>query len=69
MSLFRALATGWTLRGSNPGGDEIFRTCPDGTWGPPNLLCNGYQVFSGGKERPGRGTDTSPTSSKVIKKE
>jgi hypothetical protein len=23
------LAKGWTVRGSNPGGDEIFRTCPD----------------------------------------
>jgi hypothetical protein len=22
------LATGWTVRGSNPGGDDIFRTCP-----------------------------------------
>ena len=24
--------------GSNPGGDEIFRTHPDGPWGPPSLL-------------------------------
>ena len=23
------LATGWTVWGSNPGGCEIFRTCPD----------------------------------------
>jgi len=23
------LPTGWTVRGSNSGGDEIFRTCPD----------------------------------------
>jgi hypothetical protein len=23
------LATGWTVRGSNPVGGEIFRTCPD----------------------------------------
>ena len=22
-------ATGWTVRGTNPGGGEIFRTCPD----------------------------------------
>jgi hypothetical protein len=29
---------GWTVRGSNPGGDEIFRTRPDRPWGPPNLL-------------------------------
>jgi len=24
--------------GSNPGGDEIFRTCQDRPWGPPTLL-------------------------------
>ena len=24
--------------GSNPGGDEIFRTCPDRPWSPPSLL-------------------------------
>jgi hypothetical protein len=28
---------------------EIFRTLPDRPWGPPNLLYNGYRVFSGGK--------------------
>jgi len=32
----------------NPGGGEIFRTCPDWLWGPPSLLYNGYWVFSGG---------------------
>jgi hypothetical protein len=37
------LATGWTVRGSNPGGDEIFRTCPDWPWGPPSLLYNEYR--------------------------
>ena len=41
---------GWTGRGSNPGGDEIFSTCPDRLWGPPSLLYNGYRVFSRGKE-------------------
>ena len=29
------LATGWTVRGSNPGSGEIFRTRPDRPWGPP----------------------------------
>jgi hypothetical protein len=48
------------VRGSNPGGDEIFHTCPDRSWGPPILLYNGYQVFSGGKERPRRDADPSP---------
>jgi len=38
-------ATGWTVRGSNPGGGEIFRSCPDRPWGPPSLLSNGYLVF------------------------
>ena len=39
----------WTVRGSNPGGGEIFRTYPDRPWGLPSLLYNGYQVFPGGK--------------------
>jgi hypothetical protein len=41
--------TYWTVRGSNPGGGEIFRTRPDRPWGPPSLLYNGYKVFPGGK--------------------
>jgi hypothetical protein len=53
------------VRGSNPGGGEIFRTCPNQPWDPPSLLYNGYQVFPGGKERPGRDTDPSPPSSAV----
>ena len=42
----------------NPVGSEIFRTCPDRPWVPPSLLYNGYRVFPGGKERPGRDADT-----------
>jgi hypothetical protein len=57
------MATGWTVRGSNSGGGEIFRTYPDQPWGPPSLLYSGYRVFPGGKERPGRDADPSPTSS------
>ena len=56
---------GWTVRGSNSGGGEIFCTCPDWPWGPPSLLYNGYRVFPGGKERPGRDADPSPPSSAV----
>ena len=48
---------------------EIFRTCPDRPWGPPSLLYNGYRVFPGGKERPGRDADPSPPSSAVVMKE
>ena len=38
---------------------EIFHTCLDRPWGPPSLLYNGYRVFLGGKERPGREADPS----------
>jgi hypothetical protein len=37
------------VRGSNPGGGEIFRSRPDRPWGPPSLLYNGYRVIAGGK--------------------
>ena len=43
------LATGWTARGSNPGGGEIFRTRPDGPRNPPSVLYNGYRVIPGDK--------------------
>ena len=45
----KRLVTGWTVRGSKPGGSEIFRTCPDRSLSPPSLLHNGYWVFPGGK--------------------
>ena len=63
------MATGWTGRGSNPGGGEIFRTRPDRPWGPPSLPYNGYRGFPRGKERPGRDTDPSAPSSAAVKKE
>ena len=44
--------------GSNPGGSEIFCTCPDMSWDPPSLLYNGYRVFSGVKT--GRGMAMTP---------
>ena len=54
---------GYMLDGpaSNPGGGEIFRTCPDRPWGPPSLLYNGYQDFAGGKEGAGCDADPSPS--------
>ena len=48
-----------------PVGGEIFRTCPDRPWDPPNLLYDGYWVFPGGTERPGRDADPSPPFSAV----
>jgi hypothetical protein len=47
--LFLRLATGWTVRGSNLGGGEIFCTHPDRLWGPPILLCKGYWIFPSNK--------------------
>jgi hypothetical protein len=52
------LATGWTVRGSNPDGGKIFRTFPDWPWGPPSLLYNGYRVFPGVES--GRGVTLTP---------
>ena len=43
-----------------PVGGETFRTCPDRLWGPPSLLYNGYRVFPGDKDHPGRDFDPSP---------
>jgi len=60
---------GWAVRESNPSGGETFCTCPDWPWGPPSLLYNGYWVFPGGKERPGRAAVHSPPSSTVVMKE
>jgi hypothetical protein len=40
---------GLDVLGSNPSGEEIFRTRPDRPWGPPSLLYNEYRVFPGGK--------------------
>ena len=60
-----AYATGWTVRGSNAGGGEIFRTCSDRPWGPHSVLYNVYRVFPGGKEQPGRDADPLPPSSAV----
>jgi hypothetical protein len=65
------IATGYGLDGTGIESrwGEIFRTCPDRPWAPPSLLYNGYRVFRGGKERPGRDADPSsllvPWSRKV----
>ena len=59
------LAMGWTIRGSNSGGGEIFRTRPDRSWGPPNLLYNGYRVFPGGKATGAWRSPPTPSSAEV----
>ena len=48
------------VRGSNPGEDEIFRTRPDQSWGPPSLLHNGYRVSFLGVKRSGRDVNHPP---------
>jgi len=44
-----AIAKFWTVRGSNPGGSDIFRTLPDQPLGPFGLLYNRYRDFPRGK--------------------
>jgi hypothetical protein len=46
--------------GSNPVGDEIFRTCLDRPWDPPSFVYNGYWVTFPGVMRPGLGVDYPP---------
>jgi hypothetical protein len=59
--------TGWTVRGSNPDGGEIFRISPDSLWGPPSLLFDRYRVTLPRVKRPGRGVDHPPTSCTEVK--
>jgi len=63
----RLLATGWTVRGSNPsgGGGEIFHTRPDRSWEPPSLLYNGYRVFPGGKAAGAWRWPPTPSSAQI----
>jgi len=42
------MATHWIVRGSNPGGGDIFLTRPDRPWDPHLLPYNGYRVIPGG---------------------
>jgi hypothetical protein len=53
------LATGWTVRGSNPGGDEIFRTRPTGTGAHP-ASCTMVTGSFPGVKRPRRDVDQTP---------
>ena len=57
--------------GSNPGVDEIFRPSRPALWPtqPPVKRVSGYWVFAGGKVRPERAADHSPTSSAAVMEE
>jgi len=59
------LATGRTVRGSNPGEGEIFRTCPDRTWDLRSLLYNGYLVFPVSKAAEAWRSPPTPSSAEV----
>jgi hypothetical protein len=59
------LATVSTVRGSNPGGGEIFRTCPHPLWGPHSLPYNEYRVFPGGKSTEAWRWSPTPSSAEV----
>jgi len=55
------------VRQLNPGGGEIFCTCPDQPWGPPSLLYSGYRVTYQGGKAAGHGIDCPPLSSAEVK--
>jgi len=63
------LIKGWTVRGSNPGGGEIFRTRLGRPCGPPSLPYSGYSVSFLGVKRQGRGFDHPPHIVPRLKKE
>ena len=56
-----------SVRGSNPGGGEIFRTRPDLLSSPPSLLYKGYSISFPGVKWPGLGANHSPPSSAEVK--
>jgi len=60
-------ATGCTVRGSNPGEGEIFRTRPDRPCVPPSLLYNGYRFSFQGVKQLGRGVNHPLPSSAEVK--
>jgi hypothetical protein len=62
-----ATCYGLDSRGSNPGEGDIFLTRRDRSWGPPNLLYNGYRVSFPGVKIPGRGVNHPPPSSAEVK--
>jgi len=61
------LPTGWTVRGSNPGDSEIFRTCPDQPWAHPASCTTGAASFSRGAKRPARGVDKTHPAPRLKK--
>ena len=69
LNVKQRLTTGWTVRGSNPGGGKIFRIRSDPPWCPPSLLYDGYPVLFAGVKLPGRGVNHRPQLAPRSKKE
>jgi hypothetical protein len=68
VQLVQWLATGWTVRGLNPGGGKIFQTHPDQPWGPPSLSYTvGTMSFPGVGQQMGCVTDHPYPSSVKVK--
>jgi hypothetical protein len=65
--LVQWLATGWTVRGSNPIGGEVFRIRLGRPWGPLALLYNWYLVFLMEVKQPDRDFDHPPQSNTEVK--
>jgi len=63
-----AMGTGWTVRGSNPGGDEIITPFQTGPGAHPASYTMGTGSFPGVKW-PGRGVDHPPHLALRLKKE
>ena len=61
------LATGWTVRGSNPREWIFSATPPDRPWGPPSLLYNGCQISFPVVNRLASGVNHTPSSSDEVK--
>jgi hypothetical protein len=66
LSQYSNLATGWTVRGSNPDGDKIFRTLQTGPVAHPASYTVGTGTFLAVKWT-GRGLHHPPTSSVEVK--
>ena len=62
----RSRYSDWTVRGSNSGESEIFRTRPDRPF-PSSLLYSVYRVSLPGEKRPGPGVDHRPSCGAKIK--
>jgi hypothetical protein len=63
------IGTGYGLDGpwiESRWGPDFPHLNPDRPWGPPYLLYNGYRVFPGGRKRPVRDADPSPSSSAEV---